>query len=111
MTPLPVKSANSTREVRMTARRSLIVAALALLAPSIQPAQTPSAGALRMPRIFNDGMVLQRGESIRLWGWATPGAPVVARLSEAASARTSADASGRWTLNLPRHAAGGPVRL
>ena len=69
-----------------------------------------SGNGIRMPRIFADGMVLQRGQAITLWGWTTPHTDVLARLASR-SAVTRADANGAWTLKFPAHPAGGPFRL
>ena len=60
----------------------------------------PCAQAVELPRMFSDGMVLQRGQPIPIWGRATPGAKVaVAFDGHAASA--VADAKGAWRVMLP----------
>ena len=28
---------------------------------------------VRLPALISDGMVLQQGENVRIWGWADPG--------------------------------------
>jgi len=66
--------------------------------------------ALRLPRIFSDGMVLQRDKPIRIWGWSAPGANVDARLGNS-SAHTQANAAGTWSLTLSERPAGGPTTL
>jgi len=38
-------------------------------------------GELRLPAVFSDGAVLQRGDDVRIWGWAAPGADVGLRVS------------------------------
>ena len=68
------------------------------------------AQRLRLPRIFADGIVLQRDQPIPVWGWTRPGDEVVARLG-ASSARARADARGAWRLQLPARRAGGPLQL
>ena len=73
------------------------------------PAQ-PATAALRLPRLFQDGMVVQRGAAIPVWGWAPPRAEVVARFG-GRSARAIADSSGRFRLTLPAASAGGPFML
>src|SRR5262245_10005277 len=35
---------------------------------------------VRLPRIFSDGMVLQRGMDVPVWGWAAKGEKVVVQL-------------------------------
>jgi sialate O-acetylesterase len=59
-----------------------------------------SPGALKVARIFSDGMVLQRDAACPVWGWAAPGAAVEVRLG-AGSAKATADKDGRWRCELP----------
>src|SRR5215831_179050 len=84
-----------------------------LLAAVISVAGAVAAHAqnsIRMPRIFSDGMVLQRGQPIALWGWSPPRADVVARLASS-SVHARADGNGAWRVDLPSHSAGGPFQL
>ena len=54
----------------------------------------------KLPKLFSDGMVLQRQAPIRVWGWDTPGTKVqVALGSQTASATTGDD--GKWIVTLP----------
>lgn len=46
--------------------------------------------------LFADGMVLQRDQTVPVWGLADPGAPVTVTM-QGKTARTTADAQGRWT--------------
>ncbi|WP_298577795.1 sialate O-acetylesterase [uncultured Luteimonas sp.] len=57
--------------------------------------------------MFDDGMVLQRGQAIPVWGHAPPGAKVEVRLDGDAASAT-ADGNGAWRLQLPAREAGGP---
>lgn len=67
----------------------------------------PAAQAVELPRIFADGMVLQRDQPVRVWGQTVPGARVrVAFAGRDASTQAAAD--GRWSLVLPAQTAGGP---
>ncbi len=61
---------------------------------------------VRMPRIFSNGMVLQRGQPIAIWGWSAPHSEMVVRLASS-SARARADARGAWSVLLPARSAGG----
>lgn len=64
----------------------------------------------KLPKLFSDGMVLQRQAPIRVWGWDTPGTKVqVALGSQTASATTGDD--GKWIVTLPAVEAGGPWEL
>ena len=61
-------------------------------------------------RLFSDGVVLQRGRPIPVWGRATP--KTVVTVSLAGQARTgSADATGTWRVSFPAMQAGGPYEL
>lgn len=79
--------------------------------PHLAQAQTPSAtGALQMPALFADHMVVQRERPVPVWGRATPGATVQVRLASH-SARATAAADSSWRADLPAMAAGGPHTL
>ncbi len=57
------------------------------------------AGELSLPTVFSDHMVLQRGQSVPVWGKADPGAVVAVEF--AGQKKTAkADASGRWRVDL-----------
>ncbi len=62
---------------------------------------------VRLPRLFGDGMVLQRDTDVLIWGWATPGESVTVRFDHR-DYFTSADDAGRWKVNLGLLQAGGP---
>ncbi len=69
------------------------------------------AGHLRLPRIFSDGMVLQRELLVSIWGWATPAAEVTVAFA-GQRVRAVADTAGRWRLRLdPLAASIEPRRL
>lgn len=61
-------------------------------------------------RIFSDNMVLQRNVAIPVWGIADPGESVTVRLKSAV-VKTTALSDGRWMVELPGFAAGGPYKL
>jgi sialate O-acetylesterase len=60
--------------------------------------------------IFQDHAVLQRDRPITVWGHAAGGEAVSVALGSA-SARVTADGSGRWSTILPPMSAGGPFVL
>ena len=60
-----------------------------------------------MPQLFQNGMVLQRGKAIPVWGKADAGETVVVTLNKK-KAQTTANADGRWRVDLPQMKAGGP---
>jgi sialate O-acetylesterase len=68
-----------------------------------------SAAPLLAP-IFTDHAVLQRGQPIRVWGAAKPGAVVSLKLGEAETSAT-ADAGGRWSTTFPAREPGAALTL
>jgi len=52
-----------------------------------------------MPKIFSDGMVLQRAESVKIWGKADKGAKVDVEFAGQKKSAT-ADENGKWSVNL-----------
>lgn len=67
----------------------------------------PANAEIRLPHLFSDHMVLQQGQKIPVWGWASPGEQVRVTLGEQRAAAT-ADAAGAWRLCLNPVSAGGP---
>jgi len=63
-------------------------------------AGAPCAQAVELPRMFSDGMVLQRGQPLPVWGRATPGATVKVTF-DGDAALAVADANGEWRVRLP----------
>ncbi len=62
---------------------------------------------VKLPAVFSDGAVLQRGREIPVWGRADAGEKVAVDLA-GKSAQTVAGADGRWKVTLPALEAGGP---
>src|SRR5690606_12891336 len=69
-----------------------------------------SAQAVELPRVFADGMVLQRDQPIPVWGRAEAGARVTVAL-EGDSAHAQAGPDGAWRVELPARKAGGPYAM
>jgi len=67
-------------------------------------------GQVQLPRIFDDHMVLQQNQPIRVWGWASSGEKVSIFLNDR-KATTSASKDGKWIVSLPAQKAGGPYVL
>lgn len=65
---------------------------------------------VRLPRLISDGMVLQRGTDIKIWGWASPEEIVTLDL-EGKKYTTVTNVDGKWTIILPPHIAGGPYKI
>jgi len=72
--------------------RGVLLALAGLVAMSL-PA------AVRLPKQFSDGMVLQRGKPAPVWGWAAPGEEVTVRFA-GQRATAVADADGAWSVRL-----------
>ncbi len=60
--------------------------------------------------VFQDHLVLQREQPVRVWGHTTPGATVTIALADA-HVTARADAQGHWQTELPAMSAGGPHTL
>lgn len=67
----------------------------------------PVAHAVELPRLFADGMVVQRDRPVQVWGQAAPHARITASFA-GSQATSQADEQGRWVLELPAQTAGGP---
>lgn len=79
---------------------------LALLCLLAQPA----IADVRLPHVFGDYMVLQRDRALPIWGWAEPGEKVSVSMGDN-QATATADAGGRWKVELKAMPAGGPHEL
>lgn len=71
----------------------------------------PVLGQLKLSEIFGNGMVLQRQQPIRIWGWARPGEEVSVQLGNSKPAAIKASSSGDWLLELPARKEGGPYKM
>ncbi|HEV2448013.1 MAG TPA: sialate O-acetylesterase, partial [Candidatus Sulfopaludibacter sp.] len=67
-------------------------------------------GAVKLPALISDHMVLQRGMPVRIWGWADPGEAVRVDF-QGQSAAAKADADGRWVAWLKPLSAAGPLEM
>ena len=90
----------------MSTRCLLGIALLILLAPLATAAQAD----VEVANIFSDHMVLQREKGLPVWGRAAAGEKVRVTFA-GAKAETTADAQGRWRVDLPARPAGGPYKL
>ena len=84
--------------------RKTVLIMLALLA------QVAAEAKVRLPQMFQNGMVLQRGVPIPVWGQADAGERVCVTFRKKVY-ETTADANGRWQVVLPSQKAGGPYTL
>ena len=69
-----------------------------------------AVGQVRLPRLISDGMVLQRGSKVIIWGWASPGERVAVSFA-GKRLKTRASSQGAWSVELPEMKAGGPYSM
>ena len=67
-------------------------------------------GAVRLPSVLSDGMVLQRNRPIKVWGWAESGEKFELAWNDTVY-KVVAESDGTWQLELPAMAAGGPYSM
>ena len=65
---------------------------------------------VKLPQLFQSGMVMQRGKPIPIWGWADKGEQVTITFLKK-TYTTTADDQGLWRIDLPKMKAGGPFQL
>ena len=69
-----------------------------------------SFSQVRLPKIIQDSMILQRDAKIKIWGWAAKDEKVNVSFNKKKYS-SKADADGKWTLLLPPMKAGGPYTM
>ncbi|WP_113663388.1 sialate O-acetylesterase [Pedobacter nanyangensis] len=69
-----------------------------------------SSAGIRLPKLFGNGMVLQRDEPIKIWGWANPNEKVTVSF-KFQQKTVKAAINGTWQLFLAKEPAGGPYQL
>ncbi|RTQ48993.1 sialate O-acetylesterase [Hymenobacter gummosus] len=70
----------------------------------------PVYAAVRLPRLISDGMVLQRGTTVPVWGWADKGEAVTLSF-QGKTYRATAGQDGKWQVQLPALKPGGPFTM
>ncbi|MEX1057362.1 MAG: sialate O-acetylesterase [Natronospirillum sp.] len=90
-------------QVLITPKR--IASALGLLCAS-----SMAVADVTLPRLIDDGMVLQRDMPIAIWGWADPQEAVSVNF-QGFTWQTVTNEEGQWQLTLPEMDAGGPYEL
>ncbi len=100
--------------MRIIPRQVTIVVVTLLTLSCGKPAhsgQVDSATALvRLPRLISDGMILQRNQPVKVWGWAPKGERVAVHFVDT-SYGTVADSSGAWSVTLHPHREGAPYEM
>ena len=67
-------------------------------------------GAVKLPALISDHMVLQQGMPVRIWGWADPGESVKVDF-QGQSVTVKAAENGKWTVWLKPLVAAGPLEM
>lgn len=69
-------------------------------------------GKIRLPSILSDNMVLQRSDTVNIWGWAAPSQNVTVKPSwDNRIYTTKAENNGKWLLQIQTPEAGGPYQI
>lgn len=63
-----------------------------------------------LPSIVGNGMVLQRNETLKIWGWAQPGEKVTVRFMKKSYSTVTGN-DGKWMVKLNPMNAGGPYTM
>lgn len=69
-----------------------------------------SIEGLRLPKIWSDGMVIQREKEIKIWGYVQEGKKVKVYFMEQVY-ETTGNSVGRWSITIPPLRAGGPYEI
>ena len=65
---------------------------------------------VKLPPIFSNNMVLQKGLKIPVWGWAAPGEKITVTIDKF-TMTTRAGKDGKWKLSLNEMTYGGPYKM
>ncbi len=71
---------------------------------------TISNSQIRLPKLISDNMVLQRDETIKLWGWASINEKIELQFNQK-QYQTTTSKEGKWEISLPAQKAGGPFDM
>ncbi len=101
--------------MHLTSWKIALLASVAVLCGGLaakgETASMPSVsgGAVSLPRLFSDNMVLQQGTSVPVWGWGRDGATVTVRFQKQTVSTRVKD--GKWLVRLGGLKPGGPNTL
>lgn len=65
---------------------------------------------VRLPALVSDGMILQRNQDLKIWGYADAGEKITVKFISK-TYHATADQNGNWTLMFPKLNAGGPYSM
>jgi len=82
----------------------------ALLTAGLLAAVNSATAQVRLPRLVSSGMVMQRDQPVRVWGWARPAEAVTVSF-RGNTYRATTGPDGQWQVPLPAQKAGGPFTM
>lgn len=71
---------------------------------------TEVSAEVKLPKVFGDHMVLQRDQSVAIWGWAEPG-EAIKITTPFETQNLKAGENGKWMTRLKPMEAGGPIEV
>lgn len=94
---------NATKLIFMLFIKSFILA-LCLCFSTIGYSQ------IRLPKLVNNGMILQRNTPLKIWGWAAADEKITLKFNKK-QYKTTAGKTGNWVIKLAPQVAGGPYKM
>lgn len=89
-------------------KKSIIKPLMSVVATMV--ALQSSVAEVRLPKLISDGLVLQRDEPIKIWGYADAGESVEVVFKKK-KYNATADNNGNWSVMVPEQKAGGPYDI
>lgn len=68
------------------------------------------AAQIKLPKLISDGIILQRNEKVKIWGWASKNEQI-SLVFKSKTYTTIANTNGEWYIMLPEQEAGGPYTM
>jgi len=65
---------------------------------------------IKFPKLISNGMVLQRNDTVKVWGWASPNEHISLKFNSK-TYQTNTNKNGEWAIKLPPQKAGGPYAM
>ncbi len=69
-----------------------------------------ASAEITLPRLVSNGMVMQRNQNLKIWGWASVGEEITVTFKHKIY-HTKADANKQWSVTIPPQQAGGPYQM
>src|ERR1700712_4718459 len=65
---------------------------------------------IKLPKLISNGMVLQHGQKIKVWGWASANEKINLAFNKN-NYNAITDEKGNWQIELPAQKSGGPFQF